>query len=198
MLIKPYFQNALRCPKVPDCLHSNANGNLLWANTKNSDESNKCTLVPAALRNKQVLMFSILLNYPYMAIYKNIATGPHFCNSPQSNSGCCCIIVCTQNYSLHYPRFIVCINTSNFMHMDTVGLSRGAADCSETNFTIISFGGGERLRVFIYQISENDKLHELRGGSRRDERALCVPSGTPAVVKKKTALVSELFQRTRC
>lgn len=28
------------------------------------------------------------------------------------------------------------------MHMDTVGLSRGAADCSETNFTIISFGGG--------------------------------------------------------
>lgn len=49
------------------------------------------------------------------------------------------------------------------MHMDTVGLSRGAADCSETNFTIISFGGGERLKVFIYQISENDKLHQLRG-----------------------------------
>lgn len=71
------------------------------------------------------------------------------------------------------------------MHMDTVGLSRGAADCSETNFTIISFGAGERLGVFIYQISENDKLQELRGGSRKDETVLCVPSGTPAVVKKK-------------
>lgn len=88
-------------------------------------------------------MFSIMLNYPYMAIYKHIATGLRFHNSPQSNRGYCCIIVCSQNYSLHYPRFIACINTSNFMHMDTVGLSRGAADCSETNFTIISFGGGE-------------------------------------------------------
>lgn len=193
MLIKPYFQNALRRPKVPDCLHSNANENLLWANTKNSDESNKCTLVPAALRNKQVLMFSILLNYPYMAIYKNIATGPRFCNSLQSNSGRCCIIVCTQNYSLHYPRFIVCINTSNFMHMDTVGLSRGAADCSETNFTIISFGGGERLRVFIYQISENDKLHKLRGGSRKDERVSLCPQWKTVSSLEKTALISELF-----
>lgn len=71
------------------------------------------------------------------------------------------------------------------MHMDTVGLSRGAADCSETNFTIISFGGGERLRVFIYQISENDKSREQRRRSRKDERVLCVPGGTPAVVKKK-------------
>lgn len=71
------------------------------------------------------------------------------------------------------------------MHMDTVGLSRGAADCSETNFTIISFGGGERLRAFIYQIWENDKWHELRGGSRKDERVFCVPGGALAVVQGK-------------
>lgn len=86
-----------------------------------------------------------MLNYPYMAIYKHIATGLQLHNSPQSNRRYCCIIACSQNYSLHYPRFIACINTSNFMHMDTVGLSRGAPDCSETNFTIISFGVGECL-----------------------------------------------------
>lgn len=102
-----------------------------------------------------------MLNYPYMAIYQQIATGLHLHPHPpplppQSSRKSLCIIVCIQNYSLHYPRFIACIKTSNFMHMDTVGLSRGAADCSETNFTIISFGGGERLRVFVYQPSEND------------------------------------------
>lgn len=35
------------------------------------------------------------------------------------------------------------------MHMDTVGLSRGAPDCSETNFTIISFGGDVSDRVYL-------------------------------------------------
>lgn len=79
------------------------------------------------------------------------------------------------------------------MHMDTVGLSRGAADCSETNFTIISFGGGERLRVFIYQISENDKLHKLRGGSRKDERVSLCPQWKTVSSLEKTALISELF-----
>lgn len=123
-----------------------------------------------------------MLNYPYMAIYKHIATGLQLHNSPQSNRRYCCIIACSQNYSLHYPRFIACINTSNFMHMDTVGLSRGAPDCSETNFTIISFGGGEWLRLLIYQISENDKFHKLRGESCKDERPICVFSRSWNVV----------------
>lgn len=46
--------------------------------------------------------------------------------------------------------------------MNTVGLSRGAADCSETNFTIISFGGGEWLRLFVYQPSEDDSEEALQ------------------------------------
>lgn len=55
------------------------------------------------------------------------------------------------------------------MHMDTVGLSRGAADCSETNFTIISFGGaGEWLRVFVSKPSENDREDVLQ-----QERSSC-------------------------
>lgn len=33
------------------------------------------------------------------------------------------------------------------MHMDTVGLSRGAPDCAETNFTIISFAGAMSDRL---------------------------------------------------
>lgn len=86
-----------------------------------------------------------------MAIYKRIATGLHLHNPPNPpnppnliEDTCALLCACIPNYSLHYPRFIAyCIETSNFMHMDTVGLSRGAADCSETNFTIISFGGGE-------------------------------------------------------
>lgn len=82
-----------------------------------------------------------MLNYPYMASYKHIATGLSLYNSPSLIEDS--ITVCSQNYSLHYPRFIASINTSNFMHTDTVGLSRGAPDCSETNFTIISFGAGE-------------------------------------------------------
>ena len=111
-----------------------------------------------------------MLNYPYMAIYKHIATGLQLHNSPQSNRRYCSIIACSRNYSLHYPRFIARISASNFMHMDTVGLSRGAPDCSETNFTIISFGGGEWLRAFIYQISENDNFHKLCGG--KDENLI--------------------------
>lgn len=35
------------------------------------------------------------------------------------------------------------------MHMDTVGLSGGSPDCSETNFTIISFGGGVSDGVYL-------------------------------------------------
>lgn len=60
------------------------------------------------------------------------------------------------------------------MHMDTVGLSRGAPDCSETNFTIISFVVVVWVTECIYQISENDKFHKRCGESCKDESLIYV------------------------
>lgn len=94
-----------------------------------------------------------------MAIYKCIAKVQNVkCIPPQPHrylieETCALLCACIPNDSLHYPQFIACTETSNFMHMDMVGLSRGAADCSETNFTIISLGGGGE---FVHQPSEND------------------------------------------
>lgn len=53
-----HFQDTVkRDPKVHIFLHTNTNENTLQGNTKNSDESNKSSSLPAALWNKQVLMF---------------------------------------------------------------------------------------------------------------------------------------------